>query len=308
MTRELTAFRLQPNLMEGLRIMKERDGISISEQVNKAVEGWLVTHRATPTDIYRMFDDFEHGLTASSNKSALQTFKLPTAFGSAIGGQLFGQLTRTQMETIDRLAEAARRPTRSYWDFWIEAKFKDGRGVRQAFDAGAIQTFYHVSDGYRPELERNVFSRAQKESVFRLFVYGNMPFIVPSVDTTLQALAGKNDSGKKVLLFTRSMFLDVEARHLDSVLIEERVEELAEFYPGKQTERARRTVAECEQADLDVLVTIDQLLVKHLAPHTKLLLGEPFDCWRRMRVPNGASPRWEPANGHPLFGTDWWRW
>ena len=38
---EQTAFRLDMDLMEGLRTVKERDGIPISEQVRRAVKAWL---------------------------------------------------------------------------------------------------------------------------------------------------------------------------------------------------------------------------------------------------------------------------
>ena len=37
----LTNIRLEPELTEGLRRVKERDGISISEQVRRAVQDWL---------------------------------------------------------------------------------------------------------------------------------------------------------------------------------------------------------------------------------------------------------------------------
>jgi len=36
-----TNFRLESELLEGLRRIKERDGIGISEQVRRAVQDWL---------------------------------------------------------------------------------------------------------------------------------------------------------------------------------------------------------------------------------------------------------------------------
>jgi predicted DNA-binding protein len=40
-TKKQTAVRLEPELLEGLQTLKERDGILISEQVRRAVRAWL---------------------------------------------------------------------------------------------------------------------------------------------------------------------------------------------------------------------------------------------------------------------------
>jgi len=49
--KELTAFRVDPHIMEGLRQVKDRDGIPLSVQVHRALEVWLnskgVTQRKT---------------------------------------------------------------------------------------------------------------------------------------------------------------------------------------------------------------------------------------------------------------------
>ena len=39
--RKLTAFRLDDDLLEGLRVVYDRDGILPSEQVRRAVRTWL---------------------------------------------------------------------------------------------------------------------------------------------------------------------------------------------------------------------------------------------------------------------------
>lgn len=39
--KELTAFRIDPELMEALRRVKEREGIPIAEQVRRALLAWL---------------------------------------------------------------------------------------------------------------------------------------------------------------------------------------------------------------------------------------------------------------------------
>ena len=39
--KELTAFRVEPEIMEGLRKVKDRDGVPMSVQVHRALEAWL---------------------------------------------------------------------------------------------------------------------------------------------------------------------------------------------------------------------------------------------------------------------------
>jgi hypothetical protein len=41
MRRKLTAFAIDPDLAAGLKAVKERDGISESEQIRRAVRQWL---------------------------------------------------------------------------------------------------------------------------------------------------------------------------------------------------------------------------------------------------------------------------
>jgi hypothetical protein len=39
--KELTAFRIDPEVMDGLRRVKDRDGIPLSIQVDRALRTWL---------------------------------------------------------------------------------------------------------------------------------------------------------------------------------------------------------------------------------------------------------------------------
>jgi hypothetical protein len=39
--KELTAFRLPPALLEQLRTIRERDGISMTDQVHRALDAWV---------------------------------------------------------------------------------------------------------------------------------------------------------------------------------------------------------------------------------------------------------------------------
>jgi hypothetical protein len=39
--KELTAFRVAPEIMAGLRAVKERDGVPLSVQLDRALRAWL---------------------------------------------------------------------------------------------------------------------------------------------------------------------------------------------------------------------------------------------------------------------------
>ena len=45
--KELTAFRVDADLMEGLRRVKDRDGVPLSIQVDRALRVWLKTKGVT---------------------------------------------------------------------------------------------------------------------------------------------------------------------------------------------------------------------------------------------------------------------
>lgn len=48
MTKEMTAFRLEPEIMEGLRRVKDRDGVPYSVQVDRALRAWLKKKGVSP--------------------------------------------------------------------------------------------------------------------------------------------------------------------------------------------------------------------------------------------------------------------
>jgi len=44
--RKLYSFAIDPDLAEGLKLVKERDGVSESEQIRRAIRQWLQDRRA----------------------------------------------------------------------------------------------------------------------------------------------------------------------------------------------------------------------------------------------------------------------
>ena len=45
--KEMTAFRIEPEIMDGLRRVKDRDGIPFSIQVDRALRAWLEKKRVS---------------------------------------------------------------------------------------------------------------------------------------------------------------------------------------------------------------------------------------------------------------------
>jgi len=43
--KELTAFRIDPAVMDGLRRVKDRDGVPVSVQLDRALRAWLKRKR-----------------------------------------------------------------------------------------------------------------------------------------------------------------------------------------------------------------------------------------------------------------------
>ena len=52
--KEQTAFRIDPETMEALRAIRERDGVGISEQVRRALKAWIATKGVTKPDRRRV--------------------------------------------------------------------------------------------------------------------------------------------------------------------------------------------------------------------------------------------------------------
>jgi hypothetical protein len=47
--KELTAFRIEPEIMDALRRVKDRDGVPLSVQVDRALRAWL-DKKGVPVD------------------------------------------------------------------------------------------------------------------------------------------------------------------------------------------------------------------------------------------------------------------
>jgi len=53
MPRKLTNFHIDPDLAEGLQLVKERDGVSLAEQIRRGIRLWLETKGIKKADSRR---------------------------------------------------------------------------------------------------------------------------------------------------------------------------------------------------------------------------------------------------------------
>lgn len=68
-----------------------------------------------------------------------------------------------------------------------------------------------------------------------------------------------------------------------------------------------KIAAECELADIDVLLTCDPSFLKRLRTEVrKVRMCSPSEYWEWMRIAKGAPPQRRPAEGNPLAEVNWW--
>jgi len=68
--KELTAFRVAPEVMDGLRRVKDRDGVPLSVQLDRALRAWLKLKRISIAPALSASDRGRGG-RRSSRRSAL---------------------------------------------------------------------------------------------------------------------------------------------------------------------------------------------------------------------------------------------
>jgi hypothetical protein len=196
MAKELTAFRLEPSLLESLRVVKARDGVRISEQVRQAIVEWLERRHAEPGDLHRAFDFFEDSMAAVSNRRGeLDELPLPKEFGPRLGGRAFGSLTESDMQALDNFAKALGRRTKAHRDFWKKAT--------QLAHARARQRDMELPNMTHDEVRRELFAallarlRDERRKDASLIILERVPIL--ALDRNGHAADIDQGNGQKVL-------------------------------------------------------------------------------------------------------------
>src|SRR5688572_12794302 len=116
--KQIATFRIDDDLLWALRVVKERDGVPISEQVRQAIERAMTEAHATAPQVHQAFDQLEETMAAASNRSLadLAAMRLPQGFGK-LSRRLFSTLTEDEMASVEVFAHAAGRATKAHRDF-----------------------------------------------------------------------------------------------------------------------------------------------------------------------------------------------
>jgi predicted nucleic acid-binding protein len=93
---------------------------------------------------------------------------------------------------------------------------------------------------------------------------------------------------------------------VDSSAIKQRAQALGRYHSGQKD---CDILAEAEEMHLDVLLTNDNGLLKHLGPVSKsIAVVRPSQFWASLCVPKGATAAWHPRDSNPLLQKTWWLW
>ena len=165
-----------------------------------------------------------------------------------------------------------------------------------AFDSNVLTSFLHANS-------RLVASVGDDLASFRLFMYAPGLTILPTVRIEADRIP-KDDKREEHLRWVWHSFPEAQLDH-ETVQIDGRARELLIHHPEDDRDDCQ-IVAEAEKANVDVLATLDKR-IKRLQQYTPVRLLTPTGTLEYLGIVSGASPRWEPARGHPLFGATWWR-
>jgi len=171
-------------------------------------------------------------------------------------------------------------------------------------DTNVLAYLIQASNGkYDPSLDEDMILRAERIAAYRIFLYSPALAVGPTVSDEIEKTV---DAEERVQLIRFRDVLLVELLELDTRHVEQRVKSLLRYH---RQGRDCRIVAESEVGGLEVLLTFDRELRKHLDGRSELLrLRYPSEHWVKMSIPCGQIPHWSPARSNPLFDVTWWRW
>jgi hypothetical protein len=181
--------------------------------------------------------------------------------------------------------------------------------MRIAFDSHVITYFLQANqDGYDPESDLDAVLAAQRVATFRLFLYcEEEPIVLPTVAKEVEIIPDAAIRQEHIV-WTHYHWHEVLPDSLDAERLNARAQDLSKRHSGVKNANDCRIIAECEQSQVDVFVTFDTNIIRHLRDHSGTFIGTPTECWQRAAVPHGTSPHMALEPAHPLFNAGWWRW
>lgn len=173
---------------------------------------------------------------------------------------------------------------------------------RVAVDGNVLSYLIQANTlGYDPSTDPDKKLAPERKAAFRLLLYLPCIYLVPTISEEIENIPDLN---------LRKQHTEVRDILFDEVLNlnNEAVNDLAvTYYDLHKSRKDCRLVAEAKLGCLDVLLTFDQDLIKHLSGYTdQLMLTTPSAYWGGLD--HSRPPKWVPHPAHPLYNAGWWKW
>jgi len=159
---------------------------------------------------------------------------------------------------------------------------------------------------YDPDADDREDLRDDCVAVFRLRIYTGDLCVPPtaSIETEETPAGTRRDD---LLRIQHAQIDDLVLPSEAEPALDARALHLVGFHPaGPKGLRDCRILAEVELAEhARALLTRDRALLEAVAPRARVLVLKPSDWWRRLNLPPGTPPLFEPQFPRKR---DWWRW
>jgi predicted nucleic acid-binding protein len=144
----------------------------------------------------------------------------------------------------------------------------------------------------------------EKIALIRLWFYSSETYYV--TETVIRECYRIESASRKEQheRFIEPLLMDLPIQHKS--VVDDRTRELSSYHSDLDD---CRILAECEDLDLDVLITFDQRFLGRLGNVTiDMTLMTPTAYWTQLAIPRGAIMRQVPHYSNPLSQQTWWRW
>jgi hypothetical protein len=176
------------------------------------------------------------------------------------------------------------------------------KGAMVGVDSNALSYLVGaLASTYDPSLDQSALN-PERIAIVRIYFYKGSPYCVtPTVRAEYQRIGEtiSRDSHDRLC-----QFLLLDPWSLNQVLVDNRTSVLLANHSDPDD---CSIIAEAELMGLQVLLTCDSDMTKHLRPLTSLLIMKPSDYWNSLGIQPGVQPAIVPAPSNPLSTLNWWR-
>lgn len=122
-------FWIDDELREGLRAVRERDGILESEQIRRAIRAWLTAKKvsvglssAERRALFERFQSLDSDAREAAKSANLTTVTIPGGIYKPLDNKRLALLTNDEFEELTRIAGRVNHPMSFLMNAWRAAK------------------------------------------------------------------------------------------------------------------------------------------------------------------------------------------